>query len=390
MMPDVSGLTALDVLIGLAFVYFLLSTVTSALTEAVAGVLQLRWKTLRRGLGELLLHSPAELQQLLKDLDDFPSGAAELTADQRNKAQKLGLLTPQQATDLSIPVAGHDLTDKITNLRKQLAQQQRKRKKWDESWGAFQKSPRLQALFKQTGAYGARGPSYIPPRVFALTLLDTLAPPDDRSGTDAVEQAQRAVASSTCPPVLKAWLQDALTDASGQRDKLLASIEQSFDGVMDRVSGWYKRYSTIWVLVFAVVLVGATNADSYAIGQRLWKDQAVRSALVAEADNLSAGENCPGGQDNDGEANESSLDRVAACVDKVKELGLPFGWAEENRAHSTSQWLGKFGGWLITVFALMLGAPFWFDTLGKLARLRTTGKREGTLKSDRPRGGRSR
>jgi hypothetical protein len=29
----------------------------------------------------------------------------------------------------------------------------------------------------------------------------------------------------------------------------------------------------------------------------------------------------------------------------------------------------------------MLGAPFWFDTLSKLARLRTTGNPEGTAKS---------
>jgi hypothetical protein len=31
----------------------------------------------------------------------------------------------------------------------------------------------------------------------------------------------------------------------------------------------------------------------------------------------------------------------------------------------------------------MLGAPFWFDLLGKFARLRSTGRREGTEKTDR-------
>jgi hypothetical protein len=36
---------------------------------------------------------------------------------------------------------------------------------------------------------------------------------------------------------------------------------------------------------------------------------------------------------------------------------------------------------VITVFALMLGAPFWFDTLSKLARLRTTGKPEAPAKA---------
>ena len=54
MTTDLTGLPALDVLIGLAFVYFLLSLVTSALAEAVAGVLNLRFRTLRRGIRELL------------------------------------------------------------------------------------------------------------------------------------------------------------------------------------------------------------------------------------------------------------------------------------------------------------------------------------------------
>ena len=67
----------------------------------------------------------------------------------------------------------------------------------------------------------------------------------------------------------------------------------------------------------------------------------------------------------------------------VKALGLPLGWGQENRPDTGWGWPAKFGGIVITVFALMLGAPFWFDTLSKLARLRATGKPEGTgTKSD--------
>jgi hypothetical protein len=31
-------------------------------------------------------------------------------------------------------------------------------------------------------------------------------------------------------------------------------------------------------------------------------------------------------------------------------------------------------GWLITAFAIMLGAPFWFDVLGKIMVIRSTVK----------------
>ena len=75
---------------------------------------------------------------------------------------------------------------------------------------------------------------------------------------------------------------------------------------------------------------------------------------------------------------KTAIQRASDCVAAVKALGLPLGWAEENRPDSGLGWFAKFGGIVITVFALMLGAPFWFDTLNKLARLRATGKPEGT------------
>ena len=31
-------------------------------------------------------------------------------------------------------------------------------------------------------------------------------------------------------------------------------------------------------------------------------------------------------------------------------------------------------GWLFTIAAVSLGAPFWFDLLGKVARLRAAGR----------------
>ena len=41
---------------------------------------------------------------------------------------------------------------------------------------------------------------------------------------------------------------------------------------------------------------------------------------------------------------------------------------------STSRWLSKVLGILVTGFALSMGAPFWFDVLNKVARLRTAVK----------------
>ena len=42
-------------------------------------------------------------------------------------------------------------------------------------------------------------------------------------------------------------------------------------------------------------------------------------------------------------------------------------------AHGFLGFLDILGGWLLTAFALMLGAPFWFDTLGKFINIRNVG-----------------
>ena len=37
-------------------------------------------------------------------------------------------------------------------------------------------------------------------------------------------------------------------------------------------------------------------------------------------------------------------------------------------------WLRKVAGWLLTAFAVSLGAPFWFDLLNRFINLRVSGK----------------
>jgi hypothetical protein len=380
---DLGGFPALDVIIGLAFVYFLLSIVVSALTEALSGVSQLRFRTMRRGLRELMVTGDVDkrkLETLRRALDVLPGSYEKALAI----AEEGGVLGVAEKAKLDeYHERDHSKGDELSKKALRRVLEGHEYSVWDR----FERNPRFQALWKQTGFWtrvpllGKRGPSYLPPRVFALTLLDTLAPQDeDERDRDVVKQAERA-AQTVENPLLRKWLQDALAEGGEKRDQILASIEGSFDSVMNRVSGWYKRYATIWVVVFSALLVVAMNADSYAIGMRLWKDEAVRSAVVAQAGGDS--ELCAeaGGTDG-GASTKATLAATAACVNDVEALGLPFGWTGENRPEGTfAAVTGKALGLVITVFALMLGAPFWFDTLSKLARLRTTGKPEAPAKA---------
>jgi len=366
-LPNLTNIPALDVVIGLAFVYFILSLALSSVTETISAMFQVRWTKLEQGLRELFENS------------------------------------------------GGDATDAEKS----------------ELWKAFQANPRIRALWKQTGILGPRGPSYIPPRVLALTLLDTLAPPPAQpqqtagdaktkgkqmaKNHDLVARAEHA-AGSVKNPLLQKWLLDALTEVDVDREKLLASLESSFDGVMNRVSGWYKRYAAIMVAVLAFIAAIALNVDSYAIGTRLWRDDAVRSAIAAQAANVTAdqctqpantGTSGKGGATGTSGATSTSgatgaasasgasgtagassakkpkfsLELASQCITRLHALALPVGWGKDNRPTGWG-WAWKPIGLIVTAFALMLGAPFWFDTLSRLARLRSTGIPEGTAKKN--------
>jgi len=227
-------------------------------------------------------------------------------------------------------------------------------------------------------------PSYIPPRVFALSVLDTVAPlelkpasaPADAGQHDLATRARRAATElGDANPTVAGLLQDALNEARGDADKLRESLERSFDEAMDRVSGWYKRRVQLILFAIALVLVPAINGDSFVLAQRLWKDQELRTAVVAQASaTIKDSEAKCAKPENPGAAKPTPAETAAACLDEVTQLALPLGWSGATSPSGWEEFIAKIGGLLVTTFAVMLGAPFWFDLLGRVANLRGAGK----------------
>ena len=165
---------------------------------------------------------------------------------------------------------------------------------------------------------------------------------------------------------------DALDAGRTSIDKIREDVERSFDQVMDRCAGWYKRRTKKFLLLFAALLTLGLNVDSFHVADRLAKNDALRAAVVQEAGRATETPATPG----------QGAKEVAKQIDEVKELGLPLGWGKGNQPTDFWSWVGRVAGWLATVVALSLGAPFWFDVLGKFSRLRNAGNREGTIKDN--------
>lgn len=241
-------------------------------------------------------------------------------------------------------------------------------------------------------------------------------------------------------------IQQLFIDAQNDIDKFKALLENWFDHTMDRVNGWYKRQTQTVLLIIGFGIAFSFNVDSISVYHVLAKDKKAREAMVQMAisekskmgiivDSLKKRSKTVeikatiNGRDttitkdsvfvnatNDYlDTTYKALVNDAEDADKILGLGKPYSDQIDSleEARSTLQTdsaklpdlktknraidsgiavlkakthhlqygprqkggIYTFFGWLITALAISLGAPFWFDMLNKLISLRSSGKK---------------
>jgi len=226
------------------------------------------------------------------------------------------------------------------------------------------------ALVKNLGKAGQL-PSYVPSRAFALALFDLVAPVHDSTTTRTLQDIRNSVANISNEQV-KTTLVVLIDDAEGDLKKARENVERWYDDAMDRVSGWYKKKTQLFILVWALAVTLSVNADTVLIANTLAHDATLRTSLVALAE-ITAKEPLP--QDAKG-----TTERVQQMSSDIKKLGLPIGWSLEPKdpkslPSDVGGWALKIIGLSLTAIAVSLGAPFWFDVLNKLINIRSAGKK---------------
>lgn len=202
----------------------------------------------------------------------------------------------------------------------------------------------------------AKLPSYISGRNFSLALLSLLR---DGSALPVFTQVEATVAKLP-EGDLRKTLQIFLSDAGQDIDKFRASLETWFDDAMDRLSGLYKRLSQYALLIVGAILAVALNVNALHLARALWdEDPVTRAAYVAAASAAAAKMDPTQLQQN-----------VQSSLDTLHGLALPIGW---YGAPAPGELAGDIAGWAITMVAITLGAPFWFDLLQKIVNLRAAG-----------------
>jgi hypothetical protein len=169
------------------------------------------------------------------------------------------------------------------------------------------------------------------------------------------------------------------TSVETQVVHLRQEVEGWFDDSMQRIGGWYKRWTQRILLIVAALLVLILNTDTLLLVQHLSTEKDVRASILRQAEAT------------------KSFDQVPK---ELNTVGLPLGWSrnadddrrfpwitqgdKEDGFEVLGFWLRKLLGLLLTMGAISLGAPFWFDTLSKFMNLRGSGTPPGEKTKSAP------
>jgi len=138
------------------------------------------------------------------------------------------------------------------------------------------------------------------------------------------------------------------------------------------------------IAILALGVCAICNADTFMITKNLINDEQMRTAIVTAADeavkqSITSDKKSPGTEEKAGVASssisEDPLEKIKDVRKKLQTLPLPLGWYEAPK--KVEDWVIKILGILFTAFAVSLGAPFWFDFLDKIIKIRPaqSGKR---------------
>ena len=292
--------SALDVAIGMVFIFLAFSLVVSSVVEAIASTLKWRSSSLLQGVKDLL--------------------------------------NDHAFTGLAMNLYNHALV----NPR--------------EPGTATSGAP-AQATDGKAVKMGSKRPSYINADQFAAAMIDIIGLVGNQNEMKkAINDDPKSLVSKNKDPQLNQLLNGIVNRTGGDLQKVQQNLAGWFDNAMDRVGGVYKRRTQLFSFVIALLIAASLNVNAINIGRTLWRQPMLVKEIAPQKD-------------------LASMD-VSKTLDTLKALDVPIGWGSEDVKDFSGgglPLLTLIGGWLIVAVATLFGAPFWFDALQRIIRLKGSG-----------------
>ena len=228
-------------------------------------------------------------------------------------------------------------------------------------------------------------PSYIAAENFAKArTLSILAYKNGLTALDRFSYAdlENAVLALPRESKIRQVLLTALSSATPPIADFEEAVSSWYDTSMDRLTGEYARHQKWIAMAVGAVLVVSLNVDIVHLTRQLQVTPALREDVVTQAISsaLSA-------QKAACDVAGQAADQKVGCL--VREIGtltdqltpVSIGWPDASMWQQRdggdhfawSRVPGKLLGWGVAIFAVSLGAPFWFDLLQKIVNIRGAG-----------------
>jgi len=388
---------ALNVVIGLVFIFLLYSLLATTINEAIAATFNLRAKKLEKAIKRMLDDGIMSHHNFWTFTGDFILGIFKrlknffllFSFKKQNKSKEAMSLVESFYDHPGIKYLGEN---KISNK-----------------------------------------PSYISPEFFSKALTDVLKEKANDPTASSLKQLQDGIEAIKNTNETKKLIQSLLADANNDVEKFKTLLEDWFNETMNRTSGWYKKQSQKITFLVGFVLAVAFNVDTVSIVKKLSNNPDSAKALADVTVQYVATH-----KDSTQHLSPADSATVQMLFDKAKKqvdediadansiIGL--GWtipsdttiklctknALNTKADSVNckeclitikncTWRGhalyiinnqaelntlgkvryvccmafssgrRLIGYLLTALAISFGAPFWFDLLNKFVQLRGAG-----------------
>jgi hypothetical protein len=473
---------ALDIFIGLIFIYLLYSLLATIVMEFIAHYMALRARMLVKTLRRMLEDNPREIfgikkrWTVLDSISDFKESVKRFFYPFRNlpflyrfyqhptikylgeskSSSKPSYLQAGNFSQTMIQILrGKDFragTDQMAAIEKYLfveapaitAQYNRFKhwilnlKKLKEILDSKNTTSEIAAELRK---YASNQIRYKPRRDLILKLADEIGQFKSKEDIENFMHDLRPVIHHLPQKISHDTLthfQNLFNDAQYNFHSFRDKLENWYNETMDRATGWYKKQTQMILLTLGFILAIVANIDTIRIYKILSRDKTARAQMVNLA--MQSKDKYAIVIDSIDSRNKDTTSRIRSTNDTIPNtyrittgdslydqtykvlqqdldnassiLGL--GWcssdsckkyqrlfdslkivkdtvAKENLAAVKKEmakvkmirngfrdpWDGwSLTGWLITALAISLGAPFWFDLLNKITRMRATGVRE--------------
>jgi hypothetical protein len=427
----------LEVIIGMVFIWLVISTATMQLQEWIASIFHLRARDLQNAIQGMLGSRNLALlfydHPIIRGLSPKSNGKiykpSYIPANEFSTVL-LNLLLNASSESAMLVYGMYDLPSKlklIKNRKKRLRAQEELDHLFElaqltnstQDGGALDNLI-LTTLEKSINDYGERYTELKPTVRGLIENAHTnkeklekmiISMPELRKKTTQLNSLLTGeLAMGIINPRLKSTMNALMMGAENWKPEetdslqpIRTNIETWFTDAMDRITGWYKRKTQFSTFLIGLICAILLNIDSIQMAKHFWQEPAMRETITSNADLLISqySEESGTSQPNAMSAIQYLQDQYPSLpigwnlspidVPSLQECsfspdsGEVFGLALNSSCLRPSDTLDDSNGWtwsiikivgiLLTGLASSQGSSFWFDILSKVVNIRSTGRK---------------